>query len=545
MPPKAAWGIKMSDTEKLMHDFSENYMEKVFYFCLRKCGNDHDAEDLTQDIALAVISELRRGVVPESFPAWVWQIARNLYSKWADRKHKRSNFEVNTDISDLELSDDTSPENEYIRKEDLSSLRRELAFISSEYRNVVVAYYIEDMSVGMIAERLSLPVGTVKSKLFRARNILKEGMNMAREFGALSYNPEDIAIINSGGFGYYGEPWTILDHKLNKNILIAAYRTPSTAEELAVELGVALPYMEDELNFLVKSTLMKKNGNKYETSFFIVSTAAQDRIYLHLSQIAPKLTKAIADAIEYRTERLNENSYKWHGGYQAYDDMKWMLLMREVDRIGRGIGAKTEPSKRPHGGHWNILGLEMRASEVKRPDFVGQHGGNNDIDFGQFKFYYKEINRQTPDQLNDKESTALLAVVNSNYKSISAEALEKLAKYGYIEKAKKGYVPRLAVLYGDPADGLSDEQKAEYDRLVSVARDIAKEHYDFCREVICGEIPDFMKDNTNQINFACNTVKALREGVFAEAISNGYLTYNGGENEARDRMLGAFIVVDK
>ncbi len=535
----------MSEIEKLMLDFSENYMEKLFYFCLRKCGNDHDAEDLTQDIALAVITELRRGAVPESFSAWVWQIARNLYSKWADRKHKRAKFEDTTDISDLELSDGTTLENEYIHKEDLSLLRRELAFISSEYRNVVVAHYIEDRSVGMIAERMSLPVGTVKSKLFRARNILKEGMKMAREFGALSYNPEDIAIINSGGFGSYGEPWSILNHRIYKNILIAAYRTPSTAEELAIELGVALPYMEDELEFLVKSTLMKKNGNKYETSFFIVSTAAQDKIYLHLSKLAPELTNAITAAVEYRTKCLDENGYKWHGGYQAYDDMKWMLLMRAVDRIAWDICVDTEPAKRPHGGHWNILGMELKPSEIERPDFVGLHGCTNNINYGQFKFNYKEINRQTPDHLNDKESTALLAVANGNTKSVSEEALEKLAKYGYIEKAKKGYVPRIAVLYGnDITAGLTNKQRTEYERLVSVARDIAKQHYDHCREVICSEVPDFMKDNTNQINFACNTVLRLRDGVFAEALRNGYIYYNDGENEARDRMLGAFIVVE-
>ncbi len=206
----------MNSTDTLMAKFAESYMEKVFYFCLRKTGDEHEAEDLTSDISLAVFSELRRGVVPESFSGWVWQIARNRYAKWVDVKHKRSEFETVTDISDLVLTDGTSLESEYIQKEDLSLLRRELAFISSEYRNVIVAYYIGDRSVRDIAASLSLPVGTVKSKLFRARNILKEGMNMAREFGALSYKPEDIAIINSGGFGYYGEPWSIIDHKLNK-----------------------------------------------------------------------------------------------------------------------------------------------------------------------------------------------------------------------------------------------------------------------------------------------------------------------------------------
>ena len=79
---------------------------------------------------------------------------------------------------------------------------------------------------------------------------------MAREFGKLSYNPENISFINNGLYGANGEPWNYISRSLCKNILLAAYRTPSTAEELAMEVGVALPYMEEELRGLVDVTLM-------------------------------------------------------------------------------------------------------------------------------------------------------------------------------------------------------------------------------------------------------------------------------------------------
>ena len=62
--------------------------------------------------------------------------------------------------------------------------------------------------------------------------------------------------------------------------MLAAYRTPSTAEELSVEVGVALPYIEEELNALTENTLMKKNGKKYETNFFIISADAQRKAEL-------------------------------------------------------------------------------------------------------------------------------------------------------------------------------------------------------------------------------------------------------------------------
>lgn len=184
-----------------IREFTETYMDQLFYFCLKKTGNSWEAEDLAADIALCVVNELRRGVVPLQFPAWVWRIARNRYSTWAAGKHKREKRMVCEDVADLPLAADMQIEEEYIRREDAALLRRELAFLSSAYRDIVVAYYLQDCSVGEIARRLGLPEGTVKSKLFRARQKLKEGMQMAREFGALSYTPENVGFIMNGHVG--------------------------------------------------------------------------------------------------------------------------------------------------------------------------------------------------------------------------------------------------------------------------------------------------------------------------------------------------------
>ena len=89
-----------------INDFAENYMEKLFYYCLKRTGNQFDADDLTQDIALTVIMALNKGVVPQSFPAWVWQIAHNRYARWAKRKHSRNESETGADIGDYEIEDE-------------------------------------------------------------------------------------------------------------------------------------------------------------------------------------------------------------------------------------------------------------------------------------------------------------------------------------------------------------------------------------------------------------------------------------------------------
>ena len=64
-------GETMSDNtsirDKLVQDFVDNYMEKIFYFCLKKTSNRLDAEDLTQDIALNIIDGLNKGIIPNNY----------------------------------------------------------------------------------------------------------------------------------------------------------------------------------------------------------------------------------------------------------------------------------------------------------------------------------------------------------------------------------------------------------------------------------------------------------------------------------------------
>ena len=64
-----------TNSSELARNFAENYMDKLFYFCIKKTGSADEAEELTQDIALNVLSGLARRDVPANFQAWVWRIA--------------------------------------------------------------------------------------------------------------------------------------------------------------------------------------------------------------------------------------------------------------------------------------------------------------------------------------------------------------------------------------------------------------------------------------------------------------------------------------
>ena len=343
-------------SEKLISEFADNYMEKVFYFCLKKTGDRLEAENLVQDIALNIIAALNKGTVPTNFPAWVWRIARNRYCAWADDKHKNAEFMIGTDIGDYEIDDKSEGAlDKMIRHEQTALLRRELAFIRSEYRELIVAYYIENKSVRDIATSFSLSESAVKQRLYRIRNILKEGMNMAREFGPKSYKPENIWL-NASGDLRSNLPWKATERKMQKNILLEAFNNPSSIEELAVALGISVPYMQEEADILIRSTLLKKVGDKYVTNFPILSSNVQRKIYNTLKSRSKERAMLIADIADDSVTKIRALGCVRNGKITD-EELKWWIVC-SVSHISSMASADFRTTPRENGERWGFVGYE-------------------------------------------------------------------------------------------------------------------------------------------------------------------------------------------
>ena len=531
--------------------FVTEYMTKLFYYCLKKTGGMYEAEELAADISLSVLIELERGIVVTDPDAWVWSIAHNRYVRWVKSRCSHRENISSTEITEYDISGDSSVEDSVIHAEEMALLRRELAFISAEYRDIVIAYYIEDRSVSDIARSIGIPDGTVMTRLFRARKILKEGMNMAREFGKLSYSPENLYFTMNGTSGSDGAPWCYLERLLEKNIMLAAYRTPSTAEELAIEVGVALPYIEEELEILTNATLMKKNGKKYETSFFIISREAQESAEEHLKTIAEPLTDAVCHMVEIELETQQSSFEK----YQPISDVKWYYLMEKVDKCERGIANagytkeeldSIDKSKigdwghmiRPNGGEWDIIGREIVFKDEARIGLCGCVTTPYErelpyIDWRKYEFF----GMQNLLRLNYNEVAALKDFVLGN--GIDENTAERLHAKGALRITADGYEPTFLVVYKDRSVELVDEKREEYERYEKTAREYAVKHYRFCLELIRNETPKSLKNDIYQINQAAGEIFHLRECVMNEALRTSRIAIP--DDRARVDMLGACL----
>lgn len=535
--------------EILIRALTDEYAEKLFYFCLKKTGDSYEAEDLTSDILVNVLSALQKGVAPDCFSAYVWQIARNRYAAWADRRRREREAVTGTDIAEYEIADgETGIEEQTIHSEQLALLRRELAFISSDYRSILIAYYLENKRVRDIASATGLPKGTVESKLHRARMILKEGMNMAREFGVRSYNPEEITFVNNcKSFGDLGQPWSILNHAMYKNIFLQAYNNPSTVEELALELGVALPYMEDELKFLVEQTFLVKNGDKYETDFPIISRETQEKIADKNAAFTEEITSLLEKLLDTFHNACAKAGNSYYGEYVSYEDAKWTLLIRAFDWFRYLHDTRFVYRDRPNGGNWEIIGYQT--TNRPRLPFVGQHGCFSTRDdlpqiaFSQFKYQHGGIDRQTPEHLSHEDGYALKLVAEGKWQECDANALNDLLEYGYIRKNGEAYVPNILVFEGYGSDqqfgSFSEEEQTEITMLSEKLKTAFEELSAFSRKLTHDDLPARFREDMNLCAIVCGSTGFDRSNVLEQAIADGWLKHD----EQTSKAIGAYLVL--
>lgn len=298
------------------------YAEPLFYFFLRKTGCAADAEDLAADVLLTALVAIRQGRAIAHPHAWVWQVARNRYAAWAEDKRRRMLREGDEDEADHVPAPDDALDM-LLHQEDMALLRRELAFVRREHRELIVAFYIEDRSVSDIARSLQLPEGTIKTRLRRCRSKIREGMEMAREFGPRSYKPENMDFVTSGNMPT-SLPNSAMSRSLSLNILLEASENPSTIEDLAMALGVAAPYMEEEVRLLVNATLLRQQGGRYVTDFYIMDGQTATLLRRALRENAGNRTeviKAIAQDVLPVVREIHP-----HNSRRTDNDLLWWLL---------------------------------------------------------------------------------------------------------------------------------------------------------------------------------------------------------------------------
>jgi RNA polymerase sigma-70 factor (ECF subfamily) len=157
---------------------------RVFRLAYRLTGNRHDAEDLTQETFLRVFRSLHT-YTPGTFEGWLHRITTNLFLDSA-RRRVRIRMEPMGDEADRFARDapEETPDRRYEHHHLDDDVQRALDSLSPEYRAAVVLSDIEQFSYEEIAVTLGIKLGTVRSRIHRARARLRVALEHRRPSAA-------------------------------------------------------------------------------------------------------------------------------------------------------------------------------------------------------------------------------------------------------------------------------------------------------------------------------------------------------------------------
>lgn len=331
----------------------ETEIKYVLSAAIKKCGDLHDAEDLTQETILSALMHLEKGGIIEHPRAFLSMVLNHKYYDMLRRKCRIPTVSIG---EDFDIVDDSDFTEDLTRREEAEQIRREVAYLAESYRSVIVKYYFHNQSVHEISTELGLPIGTVKSRLDFGKKQMKKGFEKMEKYQENSYMPQHLAVQNSGRFGIHGEPMSLTECDiLAQNLLILAYEKPITVSDLSKAIGVATAYVEPIIKKLVDGELMKRMGDGKVYTDFIIYHATDYVKYIHEAEaFAEKHIEAYTEPLKAAIKELKETSF--------YSQRLERFMMLEIASSGLYACMEAVREKphimpdRPNGGKWIAFG---------------------------------------------------------------------------------------------------------------------------------------------------------------------------------------------
>ncbi|MGD9634244.1 MAG: RNA polymerase sigma factor [Pirellulales bacterium] len=159
------------DDAAALTELVERWQPRLLRHAMHLAGDRDGANDVVQQAWVAIIHGLRRLSDASRFRSWAYQIVTHKSADWIRRRQRERRTAADLAIAERESV--VSAETAQAAAEDSASLRVAIQRLSPDRRAALSMFYIDEMSLTEIAEALSLPIGTVKSRLHYARQELK------------------------------------------------------------------------------------------------------------------------------------------------------------------------------------------------------------------------------------------------------------------------------------------------------------------------------------------------------------------------------------
>lgn len=370
--------MNRQDVEKTITE----YLKPIFGFALKRCKSIHDAEDLSQEIAVRAFRALLVKDDVADMGKFIWTIAHNTLSNYY-RDTAVGLVSVSIDevadliaepYSEMEVDDNT---------EAIHRLQTEIAYLSKLQRRIVIAYYFENRKQADIAKELGIPLGTVKWHLFEAKKELKRGMDTMRKASELKFNPIKFHYCGITGSIGTKSPDEFLRSALSQNICYCVRNTAKTINEIAEDLGVSPVYVETEVEFLEEYGFLQAQKDKYIVNFIIDEPTTelltmQNEMYKHAAELFANdlydelISTGILDDADIRCGQTDKPISLVDAPKADHNFILWSLIPYIAAWSGeklmdKRISFEEVATLRPDGAH-NIFHASVVPDEMILPE---------------------------------------------------------------------------------------------------------------------------------------------------------------------------------
>lgn len=368
-------------------DILEQYLEKVYGYAMNHTYSREEADELSQEILYTAVRELPKLKDENKFEPWLWGLASNVKKSYRRSMGKQRAMYSYDTLEALTYEEEFSEGQEEV----YAALRRKIAMLSATYRDIIVLYYYDDLSIKQISERLNIPEGTITWRLSEARKKLKKECDTMNES---ALRPIELTIRISGTGSYNGTtspfPHVYISDALSQNILYHCYEQPKTVEEIAKNCGVPAYYIEDCLaNLLKREAVCSPVKGKYRTEFMIYSDKVNEYGAKAQDVFVP-VVEDMVEAIEHLTAEVGKlGIYTAERSEGELMYLYGIMAMEHLSKKHNPVERKECPV-RYDGGRWSYQAYMM--SNQKYP--VGGMGREEGViyelpeDFGSVDAYH-------------------------------------------------------------------------------------------------------------------------------------------------------------
>ena len=173
--------LAIKGDQRAYAELLERYRDAIYFMLLKMVNNKSDAEDLTIEAFGKAFKSIHQYTPNFAFSTWLFKIATNNCIDFI-RKKKGNLVSIDQVPEDLEggssapasnlQASTLDPEEFMIKEQSIKLIQTLVSKLKPRYRNLIELRYFREYSYEEIAEELSLPLGTVKAQLFRARELL-------------------------------------------------------------------------------------------------------------------------------------------------------------------------------------------------------------------------------------------------------------------------------------------------------------------------------------------------------------------------------------